>query len=422
MKWRCKLPGPGSSSPIVVGDKIFVTCWSGYGTADADSASPNALKRHLVCVDRKTGEILWDQSVAAALPEDNYQAMFAEHGYASHTPTSDGERVYVFYGKTGVLAYDLNGKQLWQREVGDGLDQRRWGSSCSPILYKDTVIVTAAAEKKCLYGLNKMTGEVKWQTPADNFASTWGTPILVEVDAQRTDLVIGVPFEIWGFNPDNGEFRWFCPAMETDSFCSSVVADKSIVYAVEGRSGGSIAIQAGGKDDISKTNVLWKGSDRGRIVTPIVFQDRIYFFGGGMAKCLDAKNGQEIYQERLRREVGEDAVASSSQPANRGPADTRRSGDGGPSDRGPGGSGQGRRGGGGGMGGQDYASPIVAGGMIYHQGRNGDMFVIAPGDEFKQLAVNRVSSDSDEDFSATPAAADGQLYIRSSKFLYNVGH
>lgn len=404
IRWQIDLPGPGSSSPIIVGGKIFVTCWTGYGTAESPNASMESLRRHLLCIDRATGKTLWNSSIEPALPEDTYQGMFAEHGYASHTPTSDGERVYAFFGKSGVIAFDMDGKELWRQEVGDGLDSRRWGSSSSPILYKDLVIVTASAEKRAIVAIDKRTGKIVWQQKADGLQSVWGTPILVKVDDARTDLVIGVPFELWGFDPANGELRWYCPGLDTDTFCSSVVADNSTIFAVEGRSGGSIAVKAGGKDDVSKTNVLWSGRDRSRIGTPVVFQDKLYFFSSGVANCVDAKTGKQVFAARLQKNLaGAQEEAAPNAPDQGEP---RRRG-------GPGG---------GGGGGQDYSSPIIAGGIIYYTNRAGDMFVIQPGDELKQIAVNRVSHDRDEDFSSTPAAAEGQLFIRSSKRLYCVSN
>ncbi len=108
--WKVNLPGPGSSSPITLGDKVFVTCWSGYGDGTGDDMTK--LVRHLVCVSKTNGKILWDKSVPAAQPEDQANGMLMEHGYASSTPVSDGKSVFVFFGKTGALAFDLDGKQL----------------------------------------------------------------------------------------------------------------------------------------------------------------------------------------------------------------------------------------------------------------------------------------------------------------------
>lgn len=396
MVWSIELPGRGSSCPIIVGDKIFITGWSGYGMSKDDPGDQEDLKRHLTCIDGASGAIIWDKTVDAVLPEDEYGGMFAEHGYATHTPVSDGERIYVFFGKTGALAFDMDGNQLWQTSVGTESGARGWGSSSSPILYKDLVIIPATAESEALVGLNKETGEEVWRQEAAGFSATWSTPILVEVDDSRTDLVMGVPYEIWGFNPETGKLAWYCDAIDTNSFCSSLVSDGEIVYAVEGRQGGSIAVRVGGKDDVSDSNVVWSGGFRNRIGSPILDGDRIYFIANKIATCVDAKTGDELFQSRLE---GTKQVAA--EPAAEG-----------------GGRGRRRRGG---MGGMDYSSPIFADGKLYYVTRSGDMFVIRPGsDSFEQLAVNRVT-DTNEDFSATPAVADGRLYFRSDRHLYCIG-
>ncbi|MCA9080964.1 MAG: PQQ-binding-like beta-propeller repeat protein, partial [Planctomycetaceae bacterium] len=118
VKWKLELPGRGTSSPIVVGDRVYVTAYSGYGIPGGEGSIED-LKRHLVCIDRQQGTVLWTATIAAELPEDPYTPPgVTAHGYASHSPVCDGERVYVFFGKTGVLAFDLDGKELWRRGVG----------------------------------------------------------------------------------------------------------------------------------------------------------------------------------------------------------------------------------------------------------------------------------------------------------------
>jgi outer membrane protein assembly factor BamB len=432
LKWKIALPGPGSSSPIVVGDKLFVTCWSGYAVDRANLGEQKDLKRHLVCLDRATGKTVWSQAVAAKLPEDRYGGMFAENGYASHTPVSDGKHVYVFFGKSGVFAFDLDGKQIWQADVGTDSDRRGWGTSSSPIVYENLVIVTAAIESNSLVALDKETGKEVWREKANGLQSTWGTPVLVKVDDKRTDLVIGVPYEIWAFNPASGKFAWFCPAMETDSYCSSLAVDGDTVIGIEGRGGGSIAVRAGGKDDVSKTNVVWQGRDTNRIGTPVVYDGRVYFVANKIANCIDAKTGKKIFQARLTSDS-----SSGAQAAAEPPAQERGAGDRGPGERAPGrgpgggfggapgggppgGGFGGGRFGGGGRGGQDYSSPILADGKLYYVARNGEVFVFKAGDTFEQLAVNRLTTES-EDFSATPAAAEGAIFVRSSKHVYCVG-
>ena len=406
LKWKTPLPGAGVSSPIVVGDRVFVTCYSGYGIDRRDPGEIENLKRHLVCVDRESGDVRWEKTIDAAQPEDPYSgAGVPSHGYASHTPISDGERVYVFFGKTGAVAFDLDGNQLWQQSVGTESDPRRWGSSSSPILYGNTLIVTASPESQAIVGLNVETGDEVWRQEASGLENIWGTPLLVNVDAKRTDLVLGVPNEIWGFNPENGKLRWYCEAMETDQFNSSVVTSNGVIYAIEGRGGGSIAVRAGGKGDVTQSAIVWSGQDSSRFGTPVVADNRLYYFSSDIANCINAGTGERIFRGRLKSAAAaiqddgkeEDGDVANVESDNRG-------------------GGRGRRGGGG-FGNQDYSSPVLADGKVYFVRGNGDTFVLAAGDEFKQLAVNRVT-ESSESFAATPAISDGQIFIRSSEHLY----
>lgn len=415
LKWKVPLPGPGSSSPIIVGQRVLVTCWSGYGTDRADAGQMENLRRHLVCLDLQTGKTLWQRDIAAVLPEDRYGGMFAEHGYASHTPTSDGERVYVYFGKTGALAFDLDGKQLWQTGVGKESDPRGWGSASSPVLYKDLLIVTAPAESEALVALNTKTGAEVWRQEARGFSSLWGTPVLLPVQ-DHTELVIAVPGEIWAFNPETGKLRWYCLTAESDSYCASVATDGEMVFALETRGGQTTAVRVGGQNDVTATHVAWHGRENARITTPLVYDGRIYLFSGGIVSCLDARSGERLSQARLSGgtpgDSANDPGRGAGQPDRAG-ADRQGGPPGGPARGGFGGRGRG------GMGGQNYSSPILADGKIFYVTRGGDIHVIRPGPQLESLAVNRVTADN-EDFSATPAVSSGRLLIRSSKFLYCV--
>ncbi len=397
LKWKIPLPGPGVSSPIVIGDRLFVTCYSGYGVSRDNVGDMEQLQRHLLCINAKTGEQLWQQDIPNTAREDAFSGMgVPSHGYASHTPTSDGEHVYVFFGKGGVLAFDFEGKQLWQADVGTDSDPRRWGSSSSPILIDNVLVVTAGPESRALIGLDKATGQELWRADSDGFGMVWGTPAIAPA-GDLEEIVIGAPYEIWALNPENGKLRWYCDAMDTESFSSSIVVQHDKIFAIEGRGGGSIAVQTGGRDDVTKTKVLWSGRDNGRFGTPIVVGERLYSFSGGVVTCLDTSNGEEVFRERLR--------SSSSQNTTSGT------------------DGGGRRGGRGGrgFGGMDYSSPVTAAGKIYYTNGRGETFVIAAGTEFEQLAVNQVTGDN-ETFSATPAISDGAIYLRSDKHLYCVAN
>lgn len=370
--WKSALPGPGASSPVISGDKVFVTCFRGYGVDSKAIGKLSDLERVLVCISRKSGSLLWQVGVKAKSSEDQYDRMLATHGYSSSTPATDGERVYVLFGKSGVLAYDMEGKPLWQADVGDGSAMMGWGSACSPILYKDLLIVNAAAESQALVAFNKVTGKKVWESPAKSLSGCWGTPVLVDVPGGKQELVLSVPYEVWGFNPDDGSFLWFAEGVQEQAICTSVVAKDGVVYAVGGRSGGAVAIKAGGKDDVTKTHTLWRKNVGSYVTSPVVFGEHLYWVSDkGIATCLKLSDGSEEYSERL-----------GSSP-------------------------------------QLYASPIVADGKIYAVTRNRGAFVLAAEPKFQLLSTNSLGDTST--FNASPAVVDGQIFLRSDKFLYCIG-
>ena len=380
LAWKTELPGTGASSPIIVDGKALVTCYSGYGLSQESPGEIENLSRHLVCIDMETGKTLWQKDVKASLPEDPYSGIgVTAHGYASHTPVSDGKNVYAFFGKSGVHAFDLEGNELWQADVGKESDPTQWGSSSSPIVHKDTVIVTASAESQSIVGLDKKSGKELWRQEAEGLDGMWGTPTLVKIDDNRTDLVMCVAKELWGLDPDNGKLRWYADATGAQHAYSSVVLDGNRVYAFTGRGGGSIAIDAGGNGDISKTNTVWTGRDNASFASPVRHKSKLYVVSRGIVTVVDAKTGERVEQLRLSRaqETG------------------------------------------GRFGSLDYPSPVVVGDRMFYLNGSGQMFVFEIGDELKQVAVNRVTSDK-EIFWGTPAVSGGRMVLRSSKYLYCV--
>lgn len=369
LAWKTALPGPGSSSPIIVGDRVFVTCYSGYGTDRRAAGDVKKLQRHLICVSLKDGKILWNKAVASKQSEDRFDGFIQDHGYATSTPASDGEQVFVFFGKSGVLAFDLDGKELWQTPVGTGSAMNGWGSGSSPILYRDTVIVNAAAESKSLIALDKKTGKEVWRSDADNVHGSWATPVLVDVPGGKTELVLNAPFEMWGMDPNNGDFLWFAEGVQDNTICGSLVARDGIVYAIGGRSGSAVAVKAGGRDDVSKSHVVWKKSLSSYVPSPVLAGDRILSVNErGIVGCLDAKTGESLFTQRLSNAGGV------------------------------------------------YASPIVIGGKAYLVTRQNGTFVMDMGGKGEVLSQNKLEDETD--FNASPAVADGKLLLRSNRSLY----
>lgn len=423
LAWKTPLPGAGVSCPITAGDRVFVTCYSGYGVDRSAPGDMQALKRHIVCLSTTDGKVLWQHTIDSVLPEDEYSGMgVPEHGYASHTPVTDGKSVYGFFGKSGVYAWDLDGKQLWHAAVGTGSDDRAWGSSSSPILAGNVLVVAAGPESRAVVGLDAASGKELWKAESDLLGSVWGTPALSVVDDSRTDVVIGAPSEIWAINPQSGKLRWYCSAMQTDQFNSSVLVDGSMIYAVEGRGGGSIAIRGGGRGDVTADHVAWSGNDSNRFSTPLLHDGRLYLISGGTVKCIKAADGSEVFQGRLQSSRGADGASEGSREGRPpgGPAGPGVPGaPGQPPGGGRGGFGGfgGGRGGRGGMGGQDYSSPVLGDGKIFYVSRSGELYVIKPTEKLEQVSSGRITTES-EDFSASPAISDGRLLIRSSKHLY----
>src|SRR5262249_1197196 len=149
----------GSSSPIVVGEKVFLTCYTGYNAPGQPRGDMERLRLHLVCLERDTGKVLWDAEITPKLPEQ--AAIREQHGYASSPPAADGERGYVVFGKAGVFAFDFQGKRQWQADVGPGLSD--WGSASSPVLYGELLIVNASVESQSLVALDRRTGKEVWR-------------------------------------------------------------------------------------------------------------------------------------------------------------------------------------------------------------------------------------------------------------------
>src|SRR5439155_5197389 len=202
--WRTLLPGPGTSSPVTAGNRVFLTCYTGYAVDDAKPGKMEDLRRHLLCVDRGNGNILWQKEFQPLLPEHQYAGEGSYHGYSSSTPATDGERLYVFFGKSGVFCFDLDGNQLWHADVGQGI--HHWGSAASPLLYKTLLIVNASVESGALVALDKKTGKEVWRAPG--IRGSWNTPVLVTAPSGGRELVVSVQDRLLGLDPDTGKELW----------------------------------------------------------------------------------------------------------------------------------------------------------------------------------------------------------------------
>lgn len=364
--WKTALPGSGTSSPILVGDKIYLTAYSGYNVP-GEPGDMDDLKRHLVCLGRQDGKLLWTKDIAVKLPEQ--EKIRDDHGYASSTPASDGQRIYCFLGKSGVVAFDLAGKQLWQADVGSGLNG--WGSAASPVLYENLLLVNASVESESLFALDKTTGKEVWR--ARGIVESWNTPVLAKTNDGKLELLVAIGGKVLGLEPKTGKQLWSCETKIPWYMVPSTVVEDGVSYWIGGRSGAAFAVRLGGRGDVSDSHRVWTGTTNSNVPSPLIYQGHMYWASDnqGIVYCADAKTGRIVYQERLPR------------------AD------------------------------QFYASPILGDGKIYYITRSGKTFVVAAEPQFKLLATNDLQSDDERGmFNACPVVADGRLLIRSDKYLY----
>lgn len=364
--WKTALPGPGTSSPILVGDKIYLTCYSGYNVP-GESGDMGQLKRHLVCLSRKDGRLLWKNDVQPRLPEQD--RIRDDHGYASSTPASDGERIYCFFGKSGAFAFDLAGDPLWQTDVGDDLNG--WGSAASPVLFENLVLINASVESQSLYALDKKTGKEVWR--ARGIEQSWNTPVLAKTADGKTELLVAIGGKVLGFDPRTGKQLWSCDTNIPWYMVPSTVVADGVSYWIGGRSGGAFAVRLGGRGDVSQSHRVWTGKNNSNVPSPLFHEGHMYFASdkAGVVYCADAATGEVVYEERLPRDD------------------------------------------------QFYASPVLGDGKIYYVSRSGKTFVVAASPEFQLMAANDLRSGEDRStFNACPVIADGRLLIRSDKYLY----
>lgn len=407
--WTVKLPGPGTSSPIVYGDKVFVTAYTGYGSTISKGfaggggggfgkgkggpdtgGDQKKLRFQLLCFDRHDGKLLWKSEVEPKLPEQAFSGFMREHGYTSSTPVTDGERVYAFFGKTGVLAFDMTGKQLWQTSVGTGVHM--WGSATSPILHENLVIVNAAIESKSLIALDKTTGNEVWRQ--SGMGSSWSSPILVETKDQKPEIIVSITGKIVGYEPATGKELWHCQGIGGAGggggggggggkggfgggyTASTPVTRDGIVYIIGG--GGpsaqatSIAVKAGGRGDVNKSHVLWRQKAGASSCSPVLSGNFLYFVDGTVT-CLDLDDGKVVYKERLYGSKNE------------------------------------------------YSSPVAADGKVFAMTRFDGIHVLKGGSTFEKLGHYDFKGDTSI-FNATPAIANGRLYVRSNENLYCIGN
>jgi hypothetical protein len=376
VRWKTALPGEGSSSPVVFGDRVFLT-----------SAEDDGTKRIVRCLDRKTGRIVWSQSIADKNPEPTS----ALTGHAAATPVTDGKRVVAFFGNAGAVCYDVTGKKLWQRSFSDF--ESELGFASSPILFEDRVILVCDHDgdrfstfDSFLIALDAKTGKTVWKTERRKLFRSWSTPIVVDVARKggrrkaeggsrkpegrtthhsRKELLVSGQDALRAYDPKTGRELWKVTGL-TGWVTPTPVFAEGLILLTSGKTGPVLAVRPGGTGDVTKTHVVWKHERQGPYVcSPVCYGGLLYVHNeAGVLSCYEAGTGKLVYRKRL--------------------------------------------------GGKFYASSIAGDGKVYISNDAGLTHVLRAGRRFEVLSRNELK----EEILASPAVAGNALLLRTGKHLY----
>jgi outer membrane protein assembly factor BamB len=391
-RWKTRIPGLGHSSPVVWGNKIFVTTavtsaakdetrYGLYGDVAPVKNDPSHTWK-IFAIDKQTGKVLWERTSYEGLPK------VKRHPKSTHsdsTPVTDGKYVVALFGSHGLYAYNMKGKLLWKQDLGV-LDSGwfydpdyQWEHGSSPIIYRDLVIVQADIQKDSfIAAYNLKTGKLVWKTPREEISS-WGTPTVYE-GKTRAELIANGSKAIRGYDPLTGKELWrLTPNSEVTTptpfvaheliYVTSGYAPIQPIYAIRPGATGDISLKDG-KD--TGEFIAWSKKRGGPYMpTPVVYGDLLYTCSNqGVLTAYNAKTGERVYQERL-----------------------------------------------GGKGGAFTASPVASDGKIYLSSEDGDVFVVKAGPKYELLATNPVG----EVMMATPAISDGLVIVRGINHLFAFG-
>jgi outer membrane protein assembly factor BamB len=388
--WKTEIPGRAWSSPIVWGERIFLTSAVSEGEAEMpkkglylggnrEKPSDKAHRWMVYCIDLGNGKILWEQVAHKAVPR---HSLHIKNTYASETPITDGQRVYAYFGNVGLYCYDVNGKPLWSKQFASVKTSNDWGTAASPVFYEDKLFIqNDNDEQSFLVALDKKTGEQIWRVERDE-KSNWATPY-VWTNELRTELVTCGKGKVRSYDLD-GRMLWELGGMSS-IVIPSPFAKNGLLYVTSGYVGDKkrpiFAIRPGAQGDISLKNdqssnqyIAWCQKQGGPYnPSPIVYGDHLYvLYDRGFLSCYDARTGQEVYS---RQQIAAGATAFT-------------------------------------------ASPWANDGKLYCLSEDGDTFVIQTGPEFKVLGRNALN----EMCMASPTAIRGSLILRTLTRLYRIGN
>jgi outer membrane protein assembly factor BamB len=396
VKWKVRIPGEGTSSPIVWGDRIFAQTAISTGMAAAQATpqvfaqqqprggqrqpgggrggfgggpKPTDLHRFvLLCIDRGTGKVIWERTVKEEVPHEGHHK---DHSFSSYSPVTDGKLVWAYFGSRGLHCFDMDGNPKWQKDLGKMRTKMEFGEGSSPAVHSDVIVVNWDHEgEDFIVAFNNQTGDELWRTPRDE-ETNWATPLIVEHGGQA-QVIVSATKKIRSYDLKTGKQIWEGPGL-TANVIPSPVAGNGVVYLTSGFRGNALyAIKLGRTGDLSTSDaILWQYRRATPYVpSPLLSGDRLYLFGAnnsGRLSCFDVKSGKPLFENDPVD--GLDRV---------------------------------------------YASPVAAGGKVYLLGRDGTCVVIKDADKLEVLATNKL----DEPMDASPAIAGREIILRGKESLY----
>jgi outer membrane protein assembly factor BamB len=356
VKWRVAVPGAGNSSPIVWGDRIYLT-----------AAQNNGARLSLIAFNRADGKQVWE----AVVPTDGkIESVHQKNGHASATPVTDGRMIYASFGRHGLAAFDMSGKIVWHRPFG--LIDNYHGPAGSPVLYKDRIFLYqdhegTPAQRAFVAAFDAKTGRTIWETPRSETVG-WGTPVVVSTGT-RDELIVNSQRRVASYDPETGKELWTVRGMTFEVIPTPVVGE-GLVFTSSGRAGPTYAIRPGGSGDVTTTHVVWSTPKGSPFVPSALVHDGLLYLVNDMQSILtvyEAKTGALVYQGRM-------GVA-------------QREG--------------------------FSASPVVVNNELYFTNDDGETFVVKAGREFALLHTNSLG----ERTLASPALVDGVWYWRTAGHL-----
>ena len=357
LAWKTPIPGHGNSTPVVAGDRIFLT------TA-VPTGEGSARKFVVMAIHRVTGAVLWQQTAATATPHEGYHSRYGS--YASYAPISDGKLLWALFGSYGLYCYDLDGQLKWKKELPRMRMKMSFGEGGSPALAGDKLIISLDQESgSFIAAFDKTTGQELWRKDRVELSS-WSTPL---VHGQH--VIVSATGKVRAYDLATGDVVWECSGLGANVIPAPVIANDLVIVMSGFRNPNLLAIRLGRKGDLTGTDAVVWTNQRGNSYTPspVLHEGRLYFVtDSGMVSCVNAATGEAYYrQQRLPKAYN------------------------------------------------FKASPVAADGRLYLATEEGDVVVLKLGETYEVLATNTLSGQS---FIASPIITGGALYLRSQEALF----